>query len=346
MPNIEDLKTDAQIASILKKLKDAKPADKSEDISTPVENQAVDRVLQVPVSDVEIQSRSNTVSSKEVEDDLEMLFDNGLLEEDILPWFSMSDRDLDSFHYAKFGSDGNIQYASLTSNRPNEIASVKLKPDFACDIDYYKSNHYVLFVKQLDSDYSYSRSFTPCDESRNIVVEDTKFISDDNITTESDNSLELAKASSDDLTTKVADSDKYCHFVVFTDGGIADFIARQDDVTYPYSASDLNKWFEETSNFVQLKNANFDRNPLLIQDDALNIQDFTYDIITIRRPGIITLDSIDNQDSSYQVHLKLKDEYTFLPLNRILGCLKHYAKSDLSIDDLRRFISRYFNILV
>lgn len=346
MAGIEDLKTDAQIASILKKLKEV-PAEKSKPTVVQTTTVATDRALQIPASEVEVQDRSKLIQSpEEAAEETETIANYGFADENILPWFTSGDRDTNLFHYAKFDDVGNLVYSSASADKLNEVASIKLKSDFACDIDYFKSGHYVLFVKQLDSNYSYSRLFTPCDESNNIVVEDTQIISDDNAVTEAlDNSLELIKISTDDLAATVAESDKYCHFVVFTDKGIADFIARQDDVAYPYNEVDFNKWFEETSNLVQLKNARFDRNDLLVPDELSGIRDFKYDIITMHRPGIITLDSVDNQDQDYQIHLKLKDEYTFLPLSRVISCLKHYA-ANKSVDEFRRFVNRYFDVII
>lgn len=354
MEGIDDLKTDANIANILKRLKDTKPnkvtvtdddtlsvndndETKPESKQEPVE-QSTQKIEEIPTVAVD---RKN---DPQVNDYLE---DNEFVEEDILPWFSKADKDLDLLHYITMNGSGGLEYCSIKTDRPAEvIASLKIKPDYLCDIDYYKSKHYVLYVKQLESNYSNSRLYTP--ESKTIVVDETQIVPDDSVATESvTTNPDFVKVSSDDLTAAVANADRYNHYVVFTDLGIADFIAKSDDVTCSCCSPDLNKWFEETSNHIQLKNTEYDANPRVISEDAASIRDFKYDIITMHRPGVITLDSVDNADPDYQVHIKLKDEYSFLPMNRVLGCLKNYASSDKKgMDDFRRFLNKYFDIVV
>ena len=64
-------------------------------------------------------------------------------------------------------------------------------------------------------------------------------------------------------------------------------------------------------------------------------------------PGVITLDSVDNEDPGYQVHIRLKDEYSFIPLNKLLKCIRYYASHDeKSFDEFRRFINQYFDVVV
>jgi len=351
MEGIDDIKTDANIANILKRLKDAAPAKKKEKVAE--DNSSDDNIkqnprsLEVPVQNIPVESIPRPVIDRkedpEVNNDLE---DHKFVEENILPWFSKSDKDNNLLHYIKLNNSGNLEYCSIKTDRLAEvIASLKIKPDYLCDIDYYKSDHYVLYVKQFDSDYSYNRSYTP--ESKVIVIDETQIVSEDSTTTNESTNPDLVKITSDELTAAVACSDKYTHCVVFTDLGIADFIGKSDEVTCSCCSPDLNKWFEETSNYIQLKNTEYDANPRVISDDAVAIRDFKYDIVTMHRPGIITLDSVDNEDPNYQIHIKLKDEYSFIPMNRVLGCLKDYSlNSNKSIDDFKRFINRYFDIIV
>ena len=125
------------------------------------------------------------------------------------------------------------------------------------------------------------------------------------------------------------------------------FIVRQDDITYPYGESNLSKWFEEVSNHTVLKNTEYKQNTRDISDEAASIREFKYDIITMHMPGVITLDSVDNEDPGYQVHIKLKDEYSFIPLNKLLKCLRYYASHDeKSFDEFMRFINQYFDVVV
>lgn len=351
MEGIDDIKTDAHIANILKRLKDAAPAKKAKEENDDVVEQTKEdnnpRSLEVSVKDIPVESIPRPVIDRKedikVNDTLE---DHKFVEEGILPWFSKTDKDINLLHYIKLNNAGNLEYCSIKTDRPAEvIASLKIKPDYLCDIDYYKSRHYVLYAKQLDSDYTYNRTYTP--ENKVIVIDETQIVSDESTANESaGTSPELVKITSDDLTAEVACSDKYTHCVVFTDLGIADFIGKSDEVICSCCNPDLNKWFEETSNYIQLKNTEYDANPRVISEDAANIRDFKYDIVTMHRPGIITLDSVDNNDPDYQVHIKLKDEFNFIPMSRVLCCLKDYSlNSNKSIDDFRRFINRYFDII-
>lgn len=327
---MDNIKTDAQIADILKKLKDAKQKD---DLAVKEDKDE----SEVPSSDN--QEQEDIVAKDEVVAEFE--FNN----EDILPWFTASDRDTNHIHYIKFDDAGNLAYGNIkATTSTSAIAALKLTKDYACDVDYFKNKHFILYIKQLDSDYASSRSFVA--DCNNIEVEETKIV-DDNSVTESYSSEELVKTSTEDITREVANCDTYYHYVVFTDLGIADFIARQSDVSYPYGDIDYNKWFEETSNYVPIINARYDSNSNYCSRDKMsNVNSYKYDIITMHRPGVITLDSADNSDASSQIHIKLKDEFSFLPLNRILKCLKYYALTEnRSLNDFKAFICKYFDII-
>jgi hypothetical protein len=157
----------------------------------------------------------------------------------------------------------------------------------------------------------------------------------------------LNKVPTESVSDIVVNVDKYYHYVVYTDLGTVDFLVRQDDLSFPFGESNLSKWFEETSNYVQIKRAKYEVNPRLLSDEANAVKDFKYDIITMHRPGVITLDSVDNQDANYKVTIKLKDEFSFIPINRILGCLKYYASHNTkSIDDFRRMLNKYFDVFI
>jgi hypothetical protein len=138
---------------------------------------------------------------------------------------------------------------------------------------------------------------------------------------------------------------------VFTDLGIADFVAKSDDISYPYSynsGKELDDWFESVSNTVIMKDARFDSNKRYeLSDEVDSIRDYNYNMISMRRPGVFTLDSDSNQDSDYKVTIKLKDEFSFIPTNSVISCLKRYSTSSTkSIDDLKRFLNRYFEVML
>lgn len=344
MDSIENLKTDANIASILNKLKNTKQtADKQTADKQPETKQSdapkdTKKVpsLMVPVSEIPVASMpEKIIQKKDDAQTLKVLKDNNFIESTILPWFDKSDLDLKLLHYAQFNDSDNdsgsfVNTAVKTNNLAKELASIKMKKNFACDVDYYTSKHFVLCVKRFESDYQDSRSYSKMQESMISESETPK----------------LVKTPTEDVVLKVASNDKYNHYVVFTDLGIADFIARQDDLEYPYGTDSLSKWFEETSNFVVLKCPNYQPNPLVVSDDVDSIKEFKYDLITMHRPGIITLDSLDN-DSDYQLHIKLKDEFSFIPMGKILKCLKQYSNSSAKkFSDFKRFINRYFDIVI
>lgn len=332
---------DAGIAMILQRLKDAKLHAQEKDESPNADEESAEANTQQSLVASEQESQveslpSYVIDRKDDQQVPEHIAEEDLSEESILPWFLKSDKDLKMLHYITFDDSGNLVYNSIKTDRPaNDLASLKLRDNYACDIDYYKSRHFVLCVKQFESDYSYSRSFAKLDECKQTISE------------ADDSKPVLTRVPTEDVSTIVANADKYSHYAVFTDLGVADFIARQDDITYPYGESNLSKWFEEVSNYIVLKNTEYKQNTRDISDEAESIREFKYDIITMHMPGVITLDSVDNEDPSYQVHIKLKDEYSFISLNKLLKCLRYYASHDeKSFDEFRRFINQYFDVIV
>lgn len=345
MSVIGGVRIDEGLADILKKLKETESkekakdnADKADKIDTSKASEnskntehdtftslPTDKVYSVvPLDKKETKSTANTNG------------DN--LSEDILPWFTKSDKDTELIHYLKLDDNGKIVPATIRSDKSiGDLAALKLKSNYLCDVDYYKSKHFVLYVKQLNSDYEYSRSFIATNESASkvITVEDTTFV---------DDNPELIKVPTENVTTVVADSTRYTHYIVFTDLGIADFISN-DDMIYTVSNEDLSKWFEIVSNSSLIKNAKFDKNSIIMSSSAESIRDYKYNLITIRRPGIFTLDSMDNDDSDYHLNVKLKDEYSFIPSESILKCFKLYSNGSKSIVEFRQFIDRYFDII-
>lgn len=346
MPGIEDLKTDAQIASILHKLKevDVKPIIVPEEVKVVDDSPEEEKQLQVSTSSVEVKNSSEINTDTKHEETTE---DLGFATEVILPWFSHKDKDTDNLHYLKL-KDGNdlVSTSVKMPTTANDLAALKMRSDFICEVDYYKFSGDVLYVRQLESNYGTSRVNTH--ESVDIVVEDTRFISEGDVTvTTTDNTDTMVRVPTDDISTEILSSDKYYHFVVFTSKGIADFITSQDDVKYPYACSSLKQWFEETSNSIHIINPRFDKNDLVISEDASKIKDFNYDLITMHRPGVITLDSMDNSESNYQLHIRLKNEYSFIPYTAVLKYLKDLSrKQNRSIDEFRIFIDRYFEIVI
>ena len=351
--SISNLKTDPGIANILNRLKSA-AAQTSNDVVKKKVNEAMETSqLEVPADDVQVQSAPEAVATdvEHTEDTL------SLSKPDILPWFTEADKDSKYIHYITFDDSGNIKYNTADANMSTEdLASLKMTPNYVCDIDYYKSRHFVLCVKQIESDYDISRSFIPENESyteaksSNVMLEDSKVTSEDANTDADVTNPTLTKVPTETVSDVAnAHNDyhsKYSHYVVFTDLGVADFLVRQEDVPFPFGESNLSKWFEEISNHVQIKQPYFTPNSRKLSVAANSIKDFKYDIITMHRPGIITLDSVDNQDSDYQVNIQLKDEYSYIPLNRILGCLKYYAShTNKSTDDLRKLLNKYFTFI-
>ncbi len=338
MDNIENMPQDAGIAMILQKLKDAKsPAQtKAAEVSEKPEGSNTPPSLMVPVTEIPVASLPPQVIARKDDPEVpKQIAKEDLSEEPLLPWFLRSDKDLKMLHYVTFDDSGNLVYNSVKTDRPaNDLASLKMRDNYACDIDYYKSRHFVLCVKQFESDYSFSRSFAKLDEGKQRISE------------ADDSKPVLARVPTEDVSLLVADADKYWHYVVFTDLGVADFIVRQDDISYPFGEVNLSKWFEEISNYTVLKNTEYVPNTRDIDEGTESIREFKYDIITMHIPGVITLDSIDNDDPEYQVHIRLKDEYSFIPLNRLLKCLRYYATHDeKSFDEFKRFVNQYFNVV-
>lgn len=363
------IQTDARIASILQKLRDADEKDKSskkkndketdtgnveskeDDTEKSVQEPRVQepRVQELANSDKIVNQMKDVVDQKIHND----LTSNNFVDNIVLPWFTPEDRDTEYLHYMKLDGDGSTTYSSVKLNKPlNDIASLKLKKDYLCDIDYYKSNHYVLLVERIMSDYNVNNTLMVSSDETELTVNDieinaTEIIdSDDSISATT--SIESPKVNTNEYSQMVMKLAQYVRYIVFTDYGIADFVVKSTNVIQPTFNTDLNKWFEEISNYSLLKNTEFTPTCTSeIQNDINNIRDYKYDIITMHRPGIITLDSVDNNDSNYQVNLKLKDEFSFLPIDRILSCLKQYATNDnKSIDDLRFFINYYFDVII
>lgn len=333
MSEFSNIKTDAQIAHILKKLKEFSSTDKPKK-SEPVKESDSDEV-EVEVSKVPVESLDSVTKSQT--DDTPKY---------ILPWFSPGDKDSEFIHYVKLDTNGNLAYDKVRYDAStSSLAALKLQKNYLCEIDYYKSKHYVLSVKLIDSDYNVSRSDVAASGNEDIEVDETTFIDGNEATvTESYSPCDncLTKEATEDAISKVMDLPEYKHFVVFTDLGVVDFIASNNDIEYPYTTDNLSKWFEETSNHIQIKQPRYVEN----EDLDSSIKDFKYDLITMHVPGIISLDSSDNDKSDYNLTLKIKDEYSFIPLSRILGCLKYYSTSNLkSIDDFRRFVCKYFDVI-
>ena len=350
MANIGGVRIDEGLADILSKLRNSEADKKSKSAQQEATTASADKASDSSAKSLvdRFSSQVNVNTSNLVQtfsrSDYKELESSGFTEEDILPWLSYSDKDTENIHYI----NSKFELVSTkASDTPNDVAALKMSKDFLCECDYFKSRHYVLHVRQLDSDYSYSRSFIAANESarNNIVVEETRIID------ESELQPTLKKVATENITGDVVDSYKYFHFVVFTDLGIADFVAKSDDISYPYSyhsGKELDDWFESISNTVIMKSARFDSNKQYeLSGELDNIRDYNYNMISMRRPSVFTLDSDSNQDSDYKVTIKLKDEFSFIPTNSIISCLKRYSTSSKkSIDDLKRFLNRYFEVLL
>lgn len=358
------IQTDARIASILQKLREADEKDKSSNKNNDKETASdtvgskedtkksvqEPRVQELANSDKIVNQMKDLVDNK-IHDDM---ISNNFVDELILPWFTQEDRDTEYLHYMHLENNGSTAYTRTKLNKSiNDIASLKLKKDYLCDIDYYNSKHYVLFAERIMSDYgNANNTFIKSSDETELNVNDieinaTEIIeSDDSISTTT--FIEQPKANTNEYSRMVMKFAQYIRYIVFTDYGIADFVVKSADANMSTFSTDLNKWFEEISNYSPLKNTEFVPTcSLEFQNDINNIRDYKYDIITMHRPGIITLDSVDNNDSNYQVSLKLKDEFSFLPIDRIVTCLKQYATNDnKSIDDLKCFINYYFDVII
>lgn len=331
---IDNIKTDERIASILNKLKSVSsklPNEENKDLYEDETHLSNDEIT----VDNSVKSVSQLSQKDYTAYDTNDKKNAGLL---MLPWFSENDRDKEYIHYIKLDDNGDISYDSIKNDSsPNELAALKLKKSFLCDIDYFKSRHYVLYVDSSDSDYNYSRSVMSECLSSDIEVEDVKFVDDSNVITES-----CERSCDSDIMKEM----RYSHYTIFTDMGVAEFSCMSDLVSYPYNNPNLSKWFEETSNYIPLKETSYcSSESLPLSSKSKEIGDFKYDLVTMHRPGIIALDSSDD-DSNNKIFIKLKENYEFLPLNRILGCIKYYSTSSLkSFDDFRHFIDKYFDIM-
>lgn len=350
MADVGGIRIDEGLADILSKLRQSESSkaksNKSTAVATALADKASDSSNKSLVDRFSSQVKVNPSNLIQTftKQDYKNLESAGFTEEDVLPWLSYSDRDTENVHYINSKFELVSTKASKT---PNDTAALKMSKDFLCECDYFKSRHYILHVRQLDSDYSYSRSFIAANEStrNNIIVEDTQVID------EAENQPTLKKVATENLTGDVVDSYKYFHFVVFTDLGVADFVAKSEDISYPYaynSSKELDEWFENISNTVIMKNARFDSNKQYeLSGEVNSIRDYNYNMISMRRPGVFTLDSDSNQDSNYKLTIKLKDEFSFIPTNSIISCLKRYSISTKkSIDDFKRFLNRYFEVLI
>ena len=172
MDDIENMPQDAGIAMILQRLKDTKSPDKVEDIKE-VKDESPTTSLIVPATEIPVASLPPKVMDRKENPEVnDTVAEKDLSEDPILPWFLRSDKDQKMLHYITFDESGNLVYNSIKTDRPaNDLASLKLRDNYACDIDYYKSRHFVLCVKQFESDYSYSRSFAKLDEGRQRISE-------------------------------------------------------------------------------------------------------------------------------------------------------------------------------
>lgn len=323
MDNIENLKTDDRIADILKKLKEAdKKA--SEKFATTSSNE----------------TQANTDSSNNIENDNIELLDqtNNVYKFEPVPWLSALDLDTKYIHYIKFDDCGNLLRCEVQSSKSSrELATLKLQKDYVCDTDYYRSRHYVLCVKQLacnDQCFDILNS----NSISNIEIEDVSFVN-----TSVSNS---ASSVHYDEYKDVINQTHYLKYIVFTDLGIAEFIAASDEVPYPYGELNLSKWFEEISNTVQLFNTSYKPNNCIELTPLVNsIKGYKYDLITMNTPGCFTLDS-SNSDSDSKICLKLRPFFSFIPVNKLLSCIKHYATTnEKSTEEFKYFLNTYFEII-
>lgn len=338
MANINGIPIDEGLSDILAKLKQSNIAANKEKKNQEAQDQEIksEKPSLLNQYSSHVQSINKSVQpqtfTKQEHKELEAV---GFTDEDILPWFSYSDLDKTNFHYMKTNGEHCVTKANSTS-----VETTKSSKDYLCSVDYFKNQHYVLHIRQLESDYSYSRVYTNESLENDITIEEVTDVEYSQPT--------LKKISTEEIISDVSDSYKYYHFVVFTDLGIADFIATSDDVSYPYHEDNLSKWFENVSNTAILKCANFDSNKYYnLQDSLDKLQSYNYDLISVARPGIFVLNSSENTDANYKVIIKLKDGYSFLPITEVLKCFKLYANSDKkSLDEFKQFLNRYFEVII
>lgn len=300
MDEIINLPTDDRIADILRKLKevDAKAADKFH-LDKPKE--------ETQVTSSEDSSALLKTSSKCYE------FDS------VVPWLNINDKDTNSLHYLSLDDSGVIEHKSVPINKSiSDIALLKLRKDYICDVDYYLSNHYVLLIDQHEVANCSDKSIINTTLAKCIQIDDTEITDDTDTVTP--------------CSICANDKSKYYHYTIYTDLGVIEFDASQDELMYPYGESDLNHWLEETSNCTSIINPNYMEHH---KSKDLNITHC--DMITMHHPRVFTLDS-SASDTDESLTIKVKDKYLFIPINRILKCLK-FTKN------LNSFISEYFEIL-
>lgn len=297
------LSQDPAIAMILQKLQETSNDEESTE-ETPSVNEDSETTDDLTnkkedVENTEEQDNDNQSEDEEfVEEDIHC---DACLEKYLLPWITLEDRDNDVLHYAVFNGDTLIYKDADPKSSTDDIAKLKMSSDYACEIDYYKNNQYVLFVKQDKKDSSQNTA----------------------------------------------------HYTVYTDLGVIEFDAAADKLT---EDKDLNNWFEKLCNYTELKDVQYKEYKLktaqkLNSSDNCNtnissIKEFKYNIITMQVSGLISLDSIYNEDDHYKLHIKLKDEFKFIPLVRFLKCLKHYAESEnKSFDNFKLYLSNHFDLI-
>lgn len=323
MDDINNLQTDGRIADILNKLKEADNKASARFNIKPImtrDKSNTDTTTQVVAPNIDTGNHQlNSVAEYKCEP---------------LPWFTPSDLDTDNIHFIKFDNSNELTYDSIPANKSvSDIALLKVSKDYVCDVDYYKSRHYVLLVKELENDHKVSNTYVVSNES--VEFEDVSFIDDSQELTES------LSQPDNDIAQTINDNIQYRKFCVFTDLGIATFVATAESTQFPYGEPNLSKWFEDVSNHNVLINPEFSAFSI---DDTLQLHSCKYDIITMRKPGVIQLDSSDEQVTP--LIISIKDDYKFIPLNRLLGCIKYYAThTTKTTDELNSFIATYFNIL-
>ena len=329
---MDNLKTDPNIAKILQKLKEAdlqEPLYHDENLNYSedkynVNYSSFDNSLATQVDDANNIQTYNDIS------------DNNFTSKCILPWFTSEDKDSTLIHYLKVDDTGDVVKANIASSEPlDKIALLKLNKKYICDIEYYKSRHFVLAVKNFENYYN---------DNKNIEVLDTEFVKSDENNLHDINVNLYSNDKCSDIETFCTGKESLYRYIVFTDLGIADFTTNSS-CTFPYNTQDLNKWFEQVSNYDTIYDAEFISNDECnLSNKIHDIKDYKYDIITMHRPGFITLDSSESNDSNEKLNLKIKEKYSFIPLNRLLLCIKNYPNSNKSFEDFKYFINKYFEI--
>ena len=372
MTDVAGIRIDEGLADILTRLKKANVEQRKEkeEKEAAQEKQEESPKVVNPLERCSTQILSNKLSLGTKEDAIQEIKESSFQEADILPWFDEADIDTAYIHYITITDEGLMAYNKVKADKSvGDIAALKLKNDYVCDVTYFKSPHYVLCVNQSESNYPNDRVFTATNESLidaatsdrvntdDITVEETvlddiydgaeKFTDTDNVSdlVEEPDSFEAQKEVPVNSVVTDNPNNVYTHYTVYTDTGVIAFVARQSDVYYP--SGNLSEWLEETSNQVVVKRTSFKSNKADEQQDAVKqIKDYTYNLITMQRPAVFTLDSMDNEDPEYQIHIKLKDEYSFIPTTGVIGCLKHYANGHKDVESLKRFLNMYFEVFI